>query len=107
MSVDVNKLKDRFTDKMNDLYNQDVYFVESCVKYPEKYPLKHILNDLQLQIFFEENNKIVLSGKCVKYCDKDSKNIIRLINISDEVGSPDINIVNNYIVDDKWEKTDW
>jgi len=73
MSVDVNKLKDRFTDKMNDLYNQDVYFVESCVK----------------------------------YCDKDSKNIIRLINISDEVGSPDINIVNNYIVDDKWEKTDW
>lgn len=106
MNVGVDKLKDKFLNKVNTLYNQEVYFVDTCVTFPEKYPLTGYITDLQLQIFFEENNKIVLGGKLLKYCDKDSNRKIKLLNIQEEV-SPEINIVNNYIVQEKWEKTDW
>ena len=106
MIVDVDKLKGNFLNKMNDLYNRDVYFVESCYKFPNKYSLDDSILDDHLRIFFEENNKIVLEGKMVKYCDTDSKRKIKLINIQEEI-TPEVNIVNNYIVDDKWEKTEW
>jgi len=106
MNVGVDKLKDKFLNRVNTLYNQEVYFVDTCVTFPEKYPLTGYITDLQLQIFFEENNKIVLGGKLLKYCDKDSKRKIKLLNIQEEI-SPDINVVNNYIIEDKWEKTEW
>lgn len=95
MNVGVDKIKDKFLNRVNTQFNQEVYFVDTCVTFPEKYPLTGYITDLQLQIFFEENNKIVLGGKLLKYCDKDSKRKIKLLNISDEVGTPDINIVNN------------
>lgn len=107
MSVDVNNLKNLFISKLEKLYNQDVYFIDSCIKFPLRYSLLDNASDLQLQMFFEENNKIFLGGKCLKYCDKTGKKTIKLVNLSDEVGSPDINIINNYIIEDKWEKTEW
>ena len=107
MNVDVDKVKDKFLNRINSLYNQEVYFVDNCVKFPEKYPLTSYITDLQLQIFFEENNKIVLGGRELKYCDKDSRRKIKLLNISNEVGTPDINIINNYITEDKWKQIDW
>lgn len=107
MSVDVDKIKDKFLNRINTLYNQEVYFVDNCVTFPEKYPLTGYITDLQLQIFFEENNNVVIAGRTMKYCDKDAKRKIKLLNITDEVGSPDINIVNNYITDDRWEKIEW
>ena len=106
MNVDVDKIKDKFLNRVNTQFNQEVYFVDTCVTFPEKYPLTGYITDLQLQIFFEENNKIVLGGKLLKYCDKDSKRKIKLLNIQEEI-SPDINVVNNYIIEDKWEKTEW
>lgn len=106
MNVDVDKIKDKFLNRVNTQFNQEVYFVDTCVTFPEKYPLSGYITDLQLQIFFEENNKIDLCGEIVKYCDKDSKRKIKLLNIQEEI-SPDINVVNNYIIEDKWEKTEW
>lgn len=106
MNVGVDKIKDKFLNRVNTQFNQEVYFVDTCVTFPEKYPLTGYITDLQLQIFFEENNKIVLGGKLLKYCDKDSKRKIKLLNIQEEI-SPDINVVNNYIIEDKWEKTEW
>lgn len=107
MNVDVDKIRDKFLNRINTLYNREVYFVDNCVTFPEKYPLSDYVTDLQLQLFFEENNKIILGGRCLKYCDKDSKRKIKLINISEEVGSPDINIINNYVIEDKWKQIDW
>ena len=106
MNVDVDKIRDKFLNRINTHFNQEVYFVDTCVTFPEKYPLSGYITDLQLQIFFEKNNNIELCGEILKYCDKDSKRKIKLLNIQDEI-SPDINIINNYIVEDKWEKTDW
>lgn len=106
MSVVVSKLKTDFVNKINDLYNQEVYFVHSCYKFPSKYSLEQDITDKHLRIYFEENNKIVLDGTVYKYCEKDSKKKIRLLSISDEVGSPDFEI-NNYIIDDNWNKSEW
>ena len=38
MNVGVDKLKDKFLNRVNTLYNQEVYFVDTCVTFPEKYP---------------------------------------------------------------------
>ena len=66
MNVGVDKIKDKFLNRVNTQFNQEVYFVDTCVTFPEKYPLTGYITDLQLQIFFEENNKIVLGGKLLK-----------------------------------------
>lgn len=107
MNVDVDKLKDSFINKMGDLLNQDVYFVESCYKFPSKYSLEHAAMDEDLHIFFEENNLIILNGECLKYCTVGTKRKIKLLNISNEVESPDVNIVHNYVIEDKWKQIDW
>ena len=105
MSVDVNKLLDKFLNKMNDMYNSEVYFVDSCVKFPDKSSAPFSLMDLSLQLYFEKNNKIIFCGECVKFCTKDSKRKLKILTLSD-VDSPDV-IVNNYIIDDTWNKIDW
>ena len=107
MNVDVNKLKSSFTNKVNEMYTKDNYFVEMCHKFPSKYTLEQEVMDLSLKIFFEENNIIHLGGKCLPYCTVGTKRKIKLKSISDELESPDINIVNNYVVEDKWEQIDW
>ena len=107
MNVDVCKITDRFLNKMNDLYNQEVFFVEVCNKFPSKYSLENSAMDDSLRLFFEDNNKLVLCGEMVKYCDKGANRTIKLANISDEVGTPDINVVNNYIIEDRWKQIDW
>jgi hypothetical protein len=108
MHVSVDKLKDDFVSKIDDSYNQEVYFIASCLKFPSKYSLQMYLMDLSLRIHFEENNCIILGGKKLKYCDRDSTNKkIKLADISNELNTPEINIVNNYLVDDKWDKIDW
>lgn len=107
MNVDVNQIKDSFLNRINDLYNQEVFFIATCYKFPSKYSLENSAMDENLRIFFEENNKIILCDKVLKYCDKDSNRHIKLANISEEVGTPDINIINNYIIEDRWNQIDW
>ena len=106
MNVDVDKIKDKFLNRISNLYNAEVYFIEICNKFPEKYPLPISITDLQLQIFFEENNKVVIGGKLLKYCEKGSKKKIKIKSISDEISTPDITI-NNYFIEDKWNQIDW
>lgn len=107
MNACVDKLKTRFLEVIEDNYNTSVYFIESCLKFPTKYGSDNYLMDLSLNIFFEENNKIFLEGKLMKYCSDDSKRKIKLTDISNDVNLPEVNVVNNYLVDDKWEKIDW
>lgn len=105
MIVDVNKLKEKFSDKVCDQYNQDVYFIDTCEKFPDKYSRRFQMIDMTLRIFLEEHNKIVICGKCIKYCDKDRKKKIKIHTIS--LDKPDVTINNYIFTDDKWEQTDW
>lgn len=107
MVVDVDKIKNSYLSNMNELYNSETYFVESCTKFPTKYSLEYQIMDDSLRIFFEENNKLILCDQMVKYCDKDSKRKIRLYDISNEIYQPDLPEVTNYIVMDTWKKIEW
>jgi len=107
MVVDVDKIKNSYLSNMNELYNAETYFVQTCTKFPTKYSLEYQIMDESLRIFFEENNKIIICDKMLKYCDRDSKRKIKLADISSEVESPDITIINNYIIEDKWNQIDW
>lgn len=107
MSALACKLKSKLSSKIEDLYNREFYLIESCEKFKSKYSLEEELLDLQLRIHFEENNKIVILGKLVDYCQDNVKRKIKLKDISSELNQPEVNIVNNYLVDDKWKKTDW
>jgi len=108
MNACADNKKTDFLDLLQDDYNQSVYFIESCNKFPTKYSAQYLAMDLSLSIFFQENNKIYVNGKCMKYCDKDNnRRKIKLQDISNEVNLPEINIVNNYFADDKWDKIDW
>lgn len=107
MNVDVNDITNKFLDKLADKYNEDTYFVESCHKFPDKYSLSTSIEDLHLQIYFENNNYIILKGERVKYCDKGSKRKIRLYDITNDVCYPELPPVTNYIVDDTWKKIEW
>ena len=106
MIVDVDALKDDLMDVMHDIYNQEMYFIESCRKFPTKYSAEIYSMDLQLRIFFEENNKIVIAGKCVTYCDKKRNHKLKIKPIClDE--KPDV-IINNYTQEeDTWDQIDW
>lgn len=106
MIVDVSKLKEKFSDKVCDQYNQDVYFIETCEKFPSKYSQRFQMIDMSLRIFFEENNKIIMGGKCLKYCDKGRKQKIKIHTISLDM-KPDVTINNYIITNDNWEQTDW
>lgn len=107
MNVDVDKIKNNFINNVNELYNNEVYFIEICNKFPNKYSLKAAILDDQLRIFFEENNKIVLGDKCFKYCTgKKEKTKLKDISLDIEDTIPNISVIN-YIVDDNWEKIDW
>lgn len=104
MNVDAKPI---FLNKINDIFNQEVYFIESCYKFPDKYSANFSVMDAHLRVHFDDNNKIVLStGKTVKYCDKDINRKIKLNNITIET-STDVNIINNYITEDKWKQIDW
>ena len=107
MTALVCKLKDTFLDKMNDLFNEQYYFIKSCGKFDSD-TLEQDLSDLSLRIWFEENNKIVLAGKLMKYCDKDGhKRKIKIKDISQDLNQPEVNIIHNHLVDDNWNKIDW
>lgn len=106
MTVDVSNLKEKFSDKVCDLYNKEVYFIDTCEKFPSKYSQRFQMIDMSLRIFFEENNKIIMCGKCLKYCDKSRKQKIKIHTISLDM-KPDVTINNYIITDDRWEQTDW
>ncbi len=104
MNVDA---KDEFLNRINDVYNKEVYFLETCYKFPNKASALYSMLDAHLRAYFQENNKIVLScGETIKYCEKGINRKIKLTNISIET-STDVNIVNNYITEDKWNQIDW
>ncbi len=63
MTVDVDLLKDRFVTEMANKYNQEMFFIESCLKHSSH-------ADNSLRIFFEENNKMISCGKEIKFYDK-------------------------------------
>ena len=111
MNALVYKLKSEFSDKVSDLYNEEVYFIKTCKKFESKYSLQQQINDLSLRIYFEENNKIVIKGEMLKYCKGDSnKRKIKIKDISVDLNQPeihDVTVINNYMVDDTWEQTDW
>lgn len=106
MSVDVCKLKAKFTENVGELYSVENFFIEICKRFPSKYSLRNQILDDQLRIFFEENNKIVLDGKLVPYCTDESKRKIKLINITTEKEIPEAE-VTNYIIENTWKKIDW
>lgn len=107
MSVDVDKIKDKFLNRINDKFNSEVYFLDTCRKFPEKYPLHVYVSDLSLRIFFEENNKISLCGTFMKFCEKDAKKTVKLAALNNDISSSDVTTINNYIVEDKWNQIDW
>lgn len=106
MSVDVCKIKERFTRNIGNIYNEETFFIETCTKFPSKYSLANQIMDDQLRIFFEENNKIVLEGQLVPYCTTEARRKIRLINIATGVNMPEVE-VDNYIIENTWRKIDW
>ena len=103
MNVDVNKIKSVFVNEVNDLYNQETYFVKSCYKFPSRYSLEQEILDNQLRIYFEDNNKIVINGKTVPFCDDDVKRKIELKNISLDIEHT-FNIYNYTIsnIENQW-----
>jgi hypothetical protein len=105
--VDVSNLKEDFANKVCDLYNKEEFFIKSCKKSTSKFSPDHILRELSLQIFFEENNKVVLGGYTVPFCDPNKSRKIKLTELTIE--QPDITINNNsYIIQQEtWEQTDW
>lgn len=106
MSVDVDKTIHKFLNRINDKYNSEVYFLETCYKFPDKYSALISLTDLSLQIFFEQNNKIDLCGEIVTYCKKGTNRTIKLMDITDDVNQAEFNVVKNYIIErDVWEKS--
>lgn len=105
MIADVNRLKKKFTDNINELYNKEHYFIEGCTKFPQKYSLEDVITDLSLEIFLKENNKIFIQGKLYNFCDKSERKKIKIKSI--DLETPEINIINNYITEDTWEQIDW
>ena len=77
--------------------------MDSCHSFSKKYDSETNISDLQLRTFFEENNYIVLNGKRVKYCTKDSNNKISIVDISK--GNQCTN--DNYVIEDTWEGVEW
>lgn len=105
MSVDAYKNKVNFLSLVEYVYNRERYFVEPCIKFPSKFTLENQTDDAWLRIYFEENNKIVVEGCLYKYCDKDNKRKMNLVNLPD-THFPEINIINN-ISTDQWKRIDW
>lgn len=102
--VDVDNVKSKFLSKICDLYNQEVFFIDSCMKFPSKYSLEQSITDDSLRIFFLENNKVVIDGQLVEFCEDEVKRNIKLSKIESEDSDFEI---NNYIVENTWKKTDW
>lgn len=104
MNVDA---KDTFLNRVNDVYNQEVYFIEPCYRFPNKYAAIFSMMDAHLRAYFDDNNKIVLAcGDTVKYCEEGINRRIKITNITLDT-STDVNIINNYITEDKWKQIDW
>jgi len=104
--VDVNKVKEKFTDKLCGVYNTETYFIEDCTTNNSKYPISIQLIDYQLLIFFTENNLIDVCGELVPYYDSDKNNKkIKIKNISGDMKTLEVTINNNNIniEDDTWE----
>lgn len=75
----VDKVRDLFLNRIENNYNQEEYFVESCFKNETKYSNRITTLDLFLELFFRENNHIILDGKKCVYCDDD---VIRRIKVA-------------------------
>jgi hypothetical protein len=107
MNVDVDSLKSDFLSRVSSRYNENRYFIEICEKFPSKFSKDQQIEDLSLHIFFKENNKTVIDGSMVTYCDKTIKRKVKLYDISNDIYFPELPPVTNYIVEDRWQKTDW
>lgn len=69
-TVVVDRLKERFTDRMCGIYNTETYYIEDCTTNNSKYTIPGQLRDFQLEIFFLENNLIDYKGQLVSYFEK-------------------------------------
>lgn len=99
VTVDVSNLKSRLVDKICALYNAETFFIASCQPHNSKYSEDTLIKDLQLEIFLEENNKIMMCGELVKYCNRgDNKRKVKLADITDTVNQPEVNIYHNHYI---------
>lgn len=106
MDVGVDKTMNHFLARIEDQYNTEEYFVESCYKGESKYSSRTLLKDLSLDIFFKKNNFIILSGKRYTYCtSSDGKRKIKLVDL-DHTDDTEVKIINHYL-EDRWEKVEW
>ena len=112
---DVNKLKQNFTDRVNDIYNKEHFFIEPCKKFKSLLSIDDMVMDISLNIFLLENNKVVIDGKMIKYVDKNNMRKIKLTRISLDMPSREadnyvinnITNVNNITVQDQWDEIKW
>lgn len=107
MNVDVDSLKTSFLSKVLNRHNENKFFIASCEKFPSKFSKDQQIEDLLLHIFFKENNKTVIDGSLVTYCDGTSKRKVKLYDISNDIYFPELPPVTNYIIEDRWQKTEW
>lgn len=107
MNANVYNLINDYIKKTKDLLHQEIYFVKSCYKFPDKFSLTSSIIDTQLQLKFDEYNQIVLGGKCVRYYTDQSRTKVKLTKITLDTEPYNINNINNYIVEDTWDQIDW
>lgn len=100
MSVDV------YLNRIEDRYNEDQFFIESCYSKESKELRKITIRDIALRLYFDKNNYIRLNGKDHKYCKKDENlRKMKVVNLSTSKDDQTIKVVKK--IEDTWEKTDW
>lgn len=93
MSAIVDKLQKEFISKIEDRFNEDYYFVETC--HPSTIYSRNVeLMNISMKIYLLKNS-----------CQSPVQETIQKIQLND-LEIPNI-IINNKTVDDKWEKIEW
>jgi hypothetical protein len=106
MGVDVDKVTTHFLGRVEDRYNVEEYYVDSCYKGENKYSARTNIRDLSLEIFFRKNNYIFIGGKRYTYCTaSEGKRKIKLVDLN-HTDEKEVKIINHYL-EDRWEKVEW
>ncbi len=106
MDVGVDKVASHLYGRIEDRYNVEEFFVDSCYKGESKFSSRTLIRDLSLELFFKKNNYIILSGKKYTYCSiSDGKRKIKLVDLN-HTDEKEVKIINHYL-EDRWEKVEW
>lgn len=93
LTADVSKHKCQFANDMCDLYNQEMFFLGDCSRFPSKFSRDIELMDLSLRIYFDSNNVIHINCVDYIYYNGDPKRKIILTKLQSD-------IVNYHTCDD-------